>query len=152
MAISRNQVVASATRKQRQGFQPGASGNPKGRTPGTRNRSTIAAEELLDGEAQALTRKAISMALDGDGLALRLCLERILPPRRSRMIRIDLPPVTDAATVAIAQGEVIAAVASGEICPDDGATVSALLEARRRAIETVEMEARLAAVEARVDR
>jgi len=51
-----------------------------GRTKGSRHRSTLAIEELLDGQAEALTQKAINAALEGDGMALRLCLERILPP------------------------------------------------------------------------
>ena len=61
-------------------FKPGQSGNPLGRPKGARNRATIAAEALLDGEAEALTRKAIELALDGDTTALRLCLERLMPP------------------------------------------------------------------------
>src|SRR5262249_245080 len=54
-----------------------------------RNRATVAAEALLDGQAEALTRKAIERALDGDILALRLCLDRILPARtgRRRLVR-----------------------------------------------------------------
>jgi len=53
--------------------------NPNGRPPGARNRTTLAAEALLDGEAEALTRKAIERALDGDPTALRICIDRILP-------------------------------------------------------------------------
>jgi Family of unknown function (DUF5681) len=58
-------------------FQPGRSGNPSGRPRGARHRATLAAEALLDGEAAALTRKAIERALEGDATAMRLCLERI---------------------------------------------------------------------------
>ena len=49
------------------------------RPKGARNRATLAAETLLDGEAEALTRKAVELALAGDTTALRLCLERVLP-------------------------------------------------------------------------
>src|SRR5215475_9848913 len=65
-------------------FRPGVSGNPAGRPKGARNKSTLAAEALLDGEAEALTRKAVEMALGGDTVALRLCLERLVPPRKDR--------------------------------------------------------------------
>ena len=47
------------------------SGDPAGRTKGARNRATLAAEALLEGEAEALTRKAIELALAGDPTALR---------------------------------------------------------------------------------
>src|SRR5437867_3201999 len=52
-------------------FQKGRSGNPGGRRPGCRNRVTQTAEVLLEGEAEALTRKAIELALEGDTTALR---------------------------------------------------------------------------------
>jgi hypothetical protein len=64
------------------GFKKGQSGNPSGRPPGSRNKSTLAAEALLDGEAETLTRKAIEEAKAGNMIALRLCLERIVPPRK----------------------------------------------------------------------
>ena len=79
-------------------FAKGVSGNPHGRAPGTRNRATLAAMELLDGEAEALTRTAIDLALSGDMAALRLCIERIIPVRREAVdmsfqqnnVKIDL--------------------------------------------------------------
>ena len=50
-----------------------------GRPKGSRNKATIAIESLLEGQAEALTQTAISKALDGDSIALRLCLDRIAP-------------------------------------------------------------------------
>src|SRR4029078_4556702 len=70
--------------KQRGPFRPGQSGNPNGRPKGARNRSTLAHAALLDGEAASLTRKAIDLALAGDLLALRICMDRILPVRKHR--------------------------------------------------------------------
>jgi hypothetical protein len=64
-------------------FGAGQSGNPAGRPKGARNHTTRAVEALLDGEAEALTRKAIEMALDGDGPAMRLCLDRLCHPART---------------------------------------------------------------------
>ncbi len=128
-------------------WEKGQSGNPAGRREGSRNKATIALESLLDGQAEALTQKAVDLALGGDIAALRLCLERILPPRKSRPIEIDLPPVETADDIAAAHGAVIAAMARGEITPDDAGTIAGVLEARRRAIETVELEARLSKLE-----
>ena len=65
-------------------FEQGRSGNPLGRRVGCWNKTTIAAASLLAGEAEALTRKAVELALVGDPTAMRLCLERILPPCRER--------------------------------------------------------------------
>jgi Family of unknown function (DUF5681) len=77
--------------KQDTRFKPGQSGNPKGRSQGSRNAATIAIEALLDGEAEALTRKAIELGLAGDMTALRLCLDRIVPPRKDRYVAFSLP-------------------------------------------------------------
>ena len=72
-------------------FEKGTSGNPSGRPRGSRNATTLALEVLLDGQAQALTQKAIDLALTGDIPALRLCLDRILPPRKDRPVSFTLP-------------------------------------------------------------
>ena len=69
-------------------FEKGASGNPSGRPRGSRNATTLALEVLLDGQAQALTQKAIDLALTGDIPALRLCLDRILPLRKDRLVSL----------------------------------------------------------------
>ncbi len=70
----------------------------------------MAAEALLDGESEALTRKASELALAGDTTALRLCLDRVLPPRRERQIAIEFPKLTTAADASIALSQVGAAV------------------------------------------
>jgi len=83
--------------KQGARFRKGQSGNPSGRPRGARNKTTLAVEALLDGEAEVLTRKAIERAKDGDSVALRLCLERILPPRKDRPVSFALPKIESAA-------------------------------------------------------
>lgn len=128
-------------------WQRGQSGNPAGRTQGARNRATLAIEALLDGEAEALTRKAIELALAGDMTALRLCLERICPARKSRPVQFALPKVQSPADVLAAISAVVLAVAAGEIDLDEAVTVTSLLEAKRKALEFVEIERRLAALE-----
>ena len=129
-------------------FQPGQSGNPDGKPKGARNATTLAAEALLDGEAQALTRKAINMALKGDATAMRLCLERIMPARKSRMVAFDLPAVKSAADLVPAFSAVVGAMAAGGLAPDEAMTIAGLLDMKRKAIETVDIERRLTAIEA----
>ena len=126
----------STGRKQRgRPFAPGQSGNPAGRPKGARNRATVAAEALLEGEAEALTRKAVELALAGDVTALRLCLERVVPPRKDRAVAFDLPAVVvKADDAAQALGAVLAAVADGTITPSEAVALAGLIEAQRRAI------------------
>jgi hypothetical protein len=89
-------------------FAPGNPGKPKG----SRHRATMAATALLDGQSEALTAKAIEMALDGDGAALRLCLERIAAPRKDAPVTFALPAMTCARDATHAAGAVLAADAN----------------------------------------
>jgi len=129
-------------------FEKGRSGNPLGRRVGCRNKTTIAAAALLAGEAEALTRMAVELALIGDPTALRLCLERILPPCRDRMVKFALPPIESAADIAAAMKAVTSALAGGLISPGEAATIAAVVDTFVRAIETSDFERRLRLVEA----
>jgi len=121
-------------------------GNP-GKPKGARHKATQAAQALLDGEADALTRQAVTMALEGETTALRLCLERIAPPRRDAPVTFDLPRMETARDAAKAAVAVLGAVADGDLTPTEGAHIMALVETYRRTLETTELEARVAALE-----
>lgn len=123
-----------------------SAGNP-GKPKGTRHKATQAVLALLDGEAEALTRQAVTMALDGDGAALRLCLERIAPPRRDAPVQFNLPSMETARDAAKAAGAVLEAVANAELTPTEGAHIMGLVETFRRTLESSELEARVAALE-----
>jgi hypothetical protein len=144
-------MAEKSERKQRpkrgKPFSAGQSGNPSGRPLGARNRSTVAIEALLEGEAEALGRKAIELALKGDGMALKLCLERVAPVRRGRPVRFALPAISTAEDITRALGSVLTATAAGDLTPEEAATVANVMEAKRRSIEVVELEKRLAALE-----
>jgi hypothetical protein len=127
--------------------RPFAKGNP-GRPKGARHRATLAAEALLDGEAEALTRKAIEMALASDTTALRLCLERIFPPRRDRAVAFSLPSLKSGADTAAAMAAIMEAAAAGEILLSEAAEFTKLLETYMRALETTDIEQRLRFLEA----
>ena len=114
---------------------------------GSRHKVTKAVEALLEGEAEGLTRKAVEMALDGDTVALRLCLDRIAPPKRDRNVSFDLPKVRTTKDAVTASISVLEAVSDGEITPDEGARILSLLTAHKALIETCELEARLTALE-----
>src|SRR5262245_19482846 len=111
--------------------RPFARGN-SGRPSGSRNKATLAAEALLDGEAEALSRKAIELALNGDVQALKLCFDRLLPPRRERPIRFTLPPLNTGTDASKATAAVITAVAHGELSPGEAASLVEMVEAHTR--------------------
>ena len=62
-------------------------------------------------------------------------------------IRFKLPPVTDADSCAQAQAAIIEAVSRGDLMPTEADTLSRLVEAHRRSLETQELERRVAALE-----
>ena len=127
--------------------RPFARGNP-GRPQGARHRTTLAVLALLDGEAEGLTRRAVELALDGDTTALRLCLERIAPAPKDRPVVFALPPLTGAQDTPQAALALIEAAAAGAITPSEASALMGLLEGYRRAAETAELAARIAALEA----
>jgi hypothetical protein len=128
-------------------FRKGQSGNPKGRRPGCRNRASLAAEALLDGEADRLTRRAVELADAGDPTALKLCLERIVAPRRERAVQFELPPIRSAADIARAMRAVTAAVAKGALTPGEAEAFARVVDIFMRTIETSDFDRRLQALE-----
>ncbi len=124
-------------------FGAGNAGKPRG----TRHKATQAVLALLEGEAVALSRKAVQMALAGDSVALRLCLDRIAPPRKDSPVQFPLPRMTTAHDAAEAAGAVLEAVSVGDLTPTEGAMVMGLVDGYRRTLEITELEARLAALE-----
>ena len=112
----------NTAKEQRRGrpFSKGASGNPGGRPAGTRNKALLAMEALLDGEAEAITRVAVERAKEGDTTALRLCLERILPPRKDRPVSFSLPQLGTVTDAPAATAAIVAAVAAADITVTEG--------------------------------
>jgi hypothetical protein len=128
-------------------FEKGRSGNPAGRRRGSRNRSTQAAQLLLEGEAEALTRKAVELALGGDPAALRLCLDRLIAPHRERLVPLALPRMRNPGDLAGVMEAITAAVARGVLAPGEAAELSKVVETCIRSIETRDFDARLRALE-----
>ena len=128
-------------------FKPGQSGNPKGKPKGARHKATMAAQELLDGEIEALTRKAIELAKEGDMAALKLCLERIVPPRKDSPIAFEAGAMESADDAATVLSNILQAVSDGDLTPGEGAAAASLVEAFRKTLETQELERRISELE-----
>ena len=127
-------------------FTKGVSGNPAGRPAGSRNAATEMAQALLDGEADALVRKCVELALEGNSAAMKLCLERLVP-RRGRSVKLDLPPLDSAADIAPAIAAIARSVAEGGVSPYDGVELSRIVESWVRALEIADFERRLKELE-----
>ena len=128
-------------------FQKGNSGRPKG----TRNKATLAVEQLLDGQAEAITAKVIELALEGDRTAIRICLDRIAAVRTDRPIFLDLPDLKSVADCANAMALVVAAVARGEITPTEGTTLSDLISRSEQSLKTKDLEERIEFIEKKLE-
>ena len=127
--------------------RPFANGNP-GRNPGSKNRTTLLAAALLEGEADELLRTAIALAKAGDRVMLKFFLERILP--RERLIQLDLPEMNFADDAVEALGHIMRAVSEGRISPNEGAALAALINSQTRAIDMADVVKRLDSLQAAI--
>jgi len=124
-------------------FGPGNAGKPRG----SRHRTTQAVEALLDGEAEALTRKAVALAMEGDTTALRLCLERIAPPRREAPVTVEIPTIETAGDLPKAIAVLLQAAGRGDLTPGEAGRLAALVGEAGKALELHDIEARLQRLE-----
>jgi hypothetical protein len=103
-------------------------------------------------KAEKLTRKAIDQALEGAPHALRLCIERLLPPRKERLIDLPLPEVRTAQGASAALSRVLTAVGEGQITPAEGELLTGMVDAHKRVIETEDLERRVTDIEKTVQK
>jgi hypothetical protein len=136
----------NAGRNQDGTFSQGQSGNPTGKPKGARHKATQAVMTLLDGETEALTRKAIELALEGDTIALKLCLDRIAPPSKPAAQHIEMDVPASHTLTDIARSFVMAA-AQGQIPPDIAAQLVAAVSSVARVEELEQVRERLEALE-----
>jgi len=124
-------------------FTAGNSGRPKG----SRNKATLVIESLLQGQAEALTQTAVTKSLEGDSVALRLCMERIAPAPKDQPVSFILPKMQSALDASKAAESVLTAVSEGELTPIEAMRVMALIDSYRRTLELTDIEERLQALE-----
>lgn len=120
-----------------------------GRPPGARNRTTLWLEQLGQERIGKVVNTVGDKAEKGDMRAASLIFARVWPCRRGSLMEIDLPPVNSVDGIIQAQGELVACLARGEITAEEAASVSALLENQRRAIETGDLARRIEELERR---
>jgi hypothetical protein len=130
-------------------WQPGQSGNPHGKKPGTRNAAALAVERALEIEAEQLGRKVIELAMAGNVAALRMCMERLTPKLRTRAkpTEVDIPVVAQPSDLPAAFSAVVQATARGEITSEEAKDLADVLEMKRKSFETIELEQRMVILE-----
>jgi len=133
-------------------WKKGQSGNPNGRAAGSRNRTTLAIEALLEGEGEALTRKAIELAKAGDMQALRLCMDRLAPPRKDSPVAFDLPEMKTLNDAVPAMGALVKAVGQGDLTPAEAGELTKMVQAFAKIIETAELEERVRTLEETINK
>jgi hypothetical protein len=139
--------TAAAGRRARGGrFAAGNPGGP-GRPKGARHAALAALDAIGTEAAEDVLRAVVGAARDGDLRAAEVLLRRLWPERKGRPVEVALPEVASAADVVRAHAAVVAATARGEVTPEEAQTICAVLEVQRKAIETAELEARVAALE-----
>lgn len=119
----------------------------RGRPKGSRNRETAPAKKLLEEYTPHLTRKLIALALEGNAQALRICMERIMPPPRDACVPISLPKIKSAEDVASAAEKVTRGMGKGVLSPSEGETIMNVLESQSRVIENAGTEKRVQKLE-----
>jgi hypothetical protein len=102
---------------------------------------------MLDEHAEAILKKIMVMALQGEKAAIRLCFERLLPVRRQSSVKFKLPPLDSITDIAKAAKNVVRAVSAGKLTPADGETVTGMLEKLRQGVEAASLEVRIGALE-----
>src|SRR5260221_7646737 len=142
-------VVRDATGR----FVPGRSGNPAlgeaslrltptavsskpreaGKKPGTRNHATLLREALNEGEDRAAAHLVIDKALEGNLVAARFIVDRLMPRPRGREIEIELPD--GAGDIVAGYDAAVQGMVDGEITPDGALAGTRVLDGRLRGRE-----------------
>ena len=128
-------------------FKKGKSGNPAGKPRGAKDKRT-ALRELLEPHKAKLVRKAVELALKGDTTALRLCIDRLMPPLRAKDEPLQLSGFEGSLTEQVRR--VVRALAGGEISPDEAGAVMATLRAQTEIEKADELAQRMTAIEERL--
>ncbi len=125
-------------------------GNKHGkcRPAGSRNKVTLAAANIIEEQAAAISERAVDMALDGDRAMIKMVLERVVPVKKSVPIRLpDMPKVNSVADASRLTGFVLSSISEGKLSPVDGEIISRSCQRHLQALQVSDLEQRLAELE-----
>ena len=127
-------------------FEPGNKFG-RGRPKGSRNKTTLALQQILDEHLPTLMKKGIMLAWQGDGPLLRMFLNGRLPRPHDPPVKIGRLPMSTTDDLLQAHQTVMNKLASGVISPAQAKEVASLLETQRQLLETHNLAARIARLE-----
>src|SRR5579863_1284052 len=114
-------------------FEPGNKLG-RGRPLGSRNRTTLLAQEMLQSQAPEIVNKCLELALQGDTAALRLCLERVAPVRSKRPVNLGSLPMSTVAELSQDSDIVLRKVISGQLTILEARGMAQLIADRRKVL------------------
>ena len=83
---------------------------------------------------------------------MRLCLDRILPPRKDSPVAFDLPEIKTLNDAVPAMGALVKAVGQGDLTPTEAIELTKMVQAFAKIIETAELEERVRTLEEAIDK
>jgi Family of unknown function (DUF5681) len=128
-------------------FRKGQSGNPAGRPPGSRNRATSMVQNLLEGAAENIAKRATQLAEDGNVAAIRICMNRLAPLGQHNPVAFELPSIHSTQDCLRATSAILTGIASGDIAPSAAMQIARVINVHLRAISTNDLEARMTKLE-----
>ena len=122
----------------------------RGRPRGSRNKRGLSARQLLDSHAEAVMQKALDLALEGDSAITRVLLSHLLPRPSDQPVKTGPLPMATAEELAQTSTAVLDLLAKSQITTSQARDIFAMIDARRKFLETEELHARLRAMEQRL--
>jgi hypothetical protein len=113
-------------------FHPGQSGNPAGRPPGARNKVNRAMEPAFQANGEAIIERLVEHAKAANPVALRLCVDRLVPLGKHRQVGFQLPPMEKSDDVRAAIATIHAALGDGDISSGEAADLLRVAEISAR--------------------
>jgi Family of unknown function (DUF5681) len=132
-------------------FQPGQSGNPAGRPPGSLNKQTLAAQEAMIERGQEVINSIIDRAKNGESAAMRAVVARLLPTGRNRRMAIDLPVIKTPEDAELALSVVTDELSAGNLTISEASALVSLIDRMLRVAERMWNFARARRYGARYD-
>ena len=147
MFAKKQENTGKYRREHSHAFQKGQSGNPAGRPRGALNHATVLAQELLSARVESIAGKLIELAEGGDIRAIRVCMDRLVPPIKHQPVAVELPPIENPADSVEAAASIVAAVAAGDLTAAEAADLAKVVDVYVRAVETKGFDQRLTKLE-----
>ncbi len=120
-----------------------AEGDPIGFLLGVMNGETMTVAVQKDGNAPVTVLPTLDQRLS----AATTLARKTVPDAKDKAISIDMPEINTAEHAVQAVGSILVAVTGGEITPSEGQVLAGIVENFRKAIETHDLDKRVAALE-----